>query len=860
MVLNKAITDISKLISRRMAACTLVFACLFPAPAAALAETAAAIEPVATAQIKPIETRSSAKISGTSEMVAPQMTEDGGQSISLSFPWNIPVGLAVFRRGDYLWIIFDHSQNINVDELAASAAPLVDELIQIPNYQALILRLKPKEGTYYTVRKEGLLWVVDLLKKPFPDEEHRYLQAFTQYDSRKQPYLFVPVSNTGNIVSTLDPEIGDTLIAAPSLDIGVGMEHPYTYPDLDILDSYQGIVIVSKTNDIVVSRATTGLSIQGYNRGLNISHNLEILKRQAMLSQDDSELSPLTGASNAALMNKSFVEAEEQLRGDIAAAPEEQKNKARLELAKYYVMRGLGTNALTIINQIKETGAPEAASERLYGLSGVANFLANRYEQAVEDFSYGRLPTLNEAIFWRTLSEAAVEYKDEYSGILLSFISLIRDYPDEIKDRIALVGARIALNAGDDLSTQNFIDILKNSRHPERLIPAIHYLTGKKLVLQGSPMSAVNEYKRILPMDSLKYTSLARKEIVELGLKLNLFPLDKAISEFERLRYAWGERSFKLELLDGLADMYIRKKDFANALRTLQELKNYAGYEDKPAVEDRMVRLFEDIYIRNEADNLSALKSLALYHDYEWLAPKSARYNTIVQKLSDRLVAVDLLDRAESLLTGQLRNVPMTPADRAKIGTRLALIYLFNHKDGEALLMLDDTENGAIPQTLALQRKIIRAKALTNLNREEEALALLKDDYSKNAILLKSEIFWNAGLWGPASDNLKYLIEKPVPGQPLSEEQINYILDWATALKKSGKETVIVRLRNKFMPYFKDTKYYSVFNILTGQLEDDKIDINSIDRMVNDVAAFSNFAKIYSNSLKLDDMDKDTEE
>ena len=202
----------------------------------------------------------------------------------------------------------------------------------------------------------------------------------------------------------------------------------------------------------------------------------------------------------------------------------------------------------------------------------------------------------------------------------------------------------------------------------------------------------------------------------------------------------------------------------------------------------------------------------------------------------------------------------MTPVDRAKIGTRLALIYLFNHKDGEALLMLDDTENGAIPQTLALQRKIIRAKALTNLNREEEALALLKDDYSKNAILLKSEIFWNAGLWGPASDNLKYLIEKPVPGQPLSEEQINYILDWATALKKSGKETVIVRLRNKFMPYFKDTKYYSVFNILTGQLEDDKIDINSIDRMVNDVAAFSNFAKIYSNSLKLDGIDKDTEE
>ncbi len=833
---------------------TLVLMCLSVSfKAFASVETAATVAPVAKAQIKPIETHSTTKISNKSDLVSPQMETQSESSISLSFPWNIPVGLAVFQRGDYLWIVFDHAQTINVDEMAANAAPMVDELIQIPNYQALILRLKLKDNTYYTVRKEGLLWVVDLLNRPFPDEQHKYVQAFTQYDSRRQPYLFVPIPNTGNIVSTLDPEIGDTLIVAPSMDIGVGSEKAYTYPDLDILASYQGIIIVSKTNDIVVNRATTGISIQGYNRGLNISHNLEILKRQALLSQEEADISPLTEAGRAELMSLPFLEAEEQLKNDIAQAPEEQKNKARLELAKYYVMKGLGTNALSIINSIKKTNAPEAQTERLHGLSGVANFLANRYEAAVEDFSYGKLPTINEAVFWRTLSEAAIDYKDEYSAILLSFISLIRDYPDEVKDRIALVGAKIALNAGDDLSTQNFIDILKNSKHPERLVPAVHYLTAKKLVLQGSPMSAVNEYKKILPLDSLKYTSLARKEIVSLGLKLNLFPIDKAIAEYERLRYAWGEKNFKLSLLDGLADMYARKKDFSNALRTLQELRDYVDYEQKADVENRMVRLFENIYVYNEADNLSALKALALYNDYEWLAAQSSQYNTIVQKLSDRLVAVDLLDRAENLLSNQLKNVPMTPIDRAKTGTRLALVYLFNDKDGEALRLLDDTEHSSIPETLSLQRKIIRAKALSNMSKQQEALNLLKDDYSKNAILLKSEIFWNAGLWGPASDNIKYLIEKPIPGQPLSEEQIGYILDWATALKKSGKETVIVRLRNKFMPYFKDTKYYSVFNILTGQLEEDKIDINSINKMINDVAAFSNFTKIYADSLKQGD-------
>lgn len=844
----------SKRLNRRVGFCTLVFACFsFGFQAFASVENTAAVSPISSAQIKPIETRSSATVSNRSELASPQIESKSSQSISLSFPWNIPVGLAVFQRGDYLWIVFDHAQSINIEEMAATAAPLAEELIQIPNYQALILRLKLKDNTFYTVRKEGLLWVVDLLNKPFPDEQHKYMQAFTQYDSRRQPYLFIPIPNTGNIVSTLDPEIGDTLIIAPSIDIGIGTERPYTYPDLDILSSYQGIIVVSKTNDIVVNRATTGISIQAYNRGLNISHNLDILKRQALLSQEEADISPLNTAGRAELMSMPFLEAEEQLKNDIAQAPEEQKNKARLELAKYYVMKGLGTNALSIINSIKKSDSPEAKTERLHGLSGVANFLANRYEAAVEDFSYGKLPSINEAVFWRTLSEAAIEYKDEHNAMLLSFISLIRDYPDEVKDRIALVGARIALNAGDDLSTQNFIDILKNSKHPERLVPAVHYLTAKKLVLQGSPMSAVNEYKKILPLDSLKYTSLARKEIVSLGLKLNLFPIDKAIAEYERLRYAWGERTFKLSLLDGLADMYARKKDYHNALRTLQELRDYADSDQKEAVENRMVRLFENIYVHNEADNMSALKALALYDDYEWLAAQSSQYNTIVQKLSDRLVAVDLLDRAENLLSNQIKNVPMTPIDRAKTGTRLALVYLFNDKDGEALRLLDDTEHASIPETLSLQRKIIRAKALSNMGKQQEALNLLKDDYSRNAILLKSEIFWNAGLWGPASDNIKYLIEKPIPGQPLSEEQIGYILDWATALKKSGKETVIVRLRNKFMPYFKDTKYYSVFNLLTGQLEEDKIDINSINKMINDVAAFSNFTKIYADSLKQGD-------
>ena len=206
-------------------------------------------------------------------------------------------------------------------------------------------------------------------------------------------------------------------------------------------------------------------------------------------------------------------------------------------------------------------------------------------------------------------------------------------------------------------------------------------------------------------------------------------------------------------------------------------------------------------------------------------------------------------------MQNQLRFGRLSGKERAAVGTRLALISLFEDKNIDALDFLDQTQSADIDATLEAQRKIIRAKTLSNLDRDEEAIDLLRDDYSKNALLLKSEIYWNAGMWNEASDSIRYLVEAPQPGKPLSQEQIGYILDWATTLQKSGKTTVLVRLRNKFLPYFENTKYYSPFSILTGNLENDKIDLKAINQTINDVQAFSNFTKLYNDSLKNNHLD-----
>ena len=115
---------------------------------------------------------------------------------------------------------------------------------------------------------------------------------------------------------------------------------------------------------------------------------------------------------------------------------------------------------------------------------------------------------------------------------------------------------------------------------------------------------------------------------------------------------------------------------------------------------------------------------------------------------------------------------------------------------------------------------------------------------------MKSEFYLDNQEWDKASATIRYLVEKPQPGKELTPEQISYVLDWATALNMAGKTTVLVRLRNKFMPFFKDTKYYSTFSILTSNLEDDKVDLKAINQVINDISAFRNFTRIYNDSLK----------
>ncbi len=784
---------------------------------------------------------------------------------SLRFVWNAPVNIATFKRNNKIWMVFDKPNRVDVAALKKEAKHLAKEIYTLPHPGGIIIVIVPTPGVKHSLRKEGLLWILDLYTGRPPNFKTQNMTIFTQYDSLKNSYLFIPTNYAGNVLSFLDPEIGDIISVATTSQLGLGFDSPYRYPDFDILEASQGLAFIVNAPDIMLNRGNSGITLKALGRSLNITHDLDTLKRNQRIKDIDTETSHINAFSlqiPQKLTTQNISDVVDDFKKQILAAPNDQKNLLRLKLAQYYIYNGLGTNALYILNQMRNLDLPETKTDRFFALSGIANFLARRYKQAVKDFSEGTLPNTEEGTFWITIAQSASEYKEENNTIIFAHISLMKDYPQAIKDEVAIIAAQHAIATNDDLSSQNFIDILRAVPNRLRdLTPQITYLTAQKLEMQGYLRNAIKEYSKLLNSDSIMFSAYARFHHTVLSQMINFIDTPTAIIELEKLRYAWGEKSFKIRLLNKLVEFYLKNKDYYNALRILNEEAFIVQEEQKTGIAKKMVKIFEDIFIGNHADeNLSPIKSLALYQDFKWVSALSPKQNMIIQKLADRLVAVDLLPRAQELLMTLLQKDDLTPNNYARIGSRLAVIYLFEKKPQEALDVLEATDSPFLTPETTNPRRIIASRALSALNRPKEALELLKDDNSPNAIVHKFEIYWNAGDWNNASNTIKQMIEEPTPGKPLSVEQINYILDWATTLKQAGKETVLIRLRNKFAPYFKNTPYQSAFNVLTNHLEKEKISIKDIKTIINDTKNFNDFAKFYTKTLEEHSEEKPNEE
>lgn len=776
-------------------------------------------------------------------------------AVALRFDWQEPVGAAVFRRGGVLWVVFDKRTNIDTAALVRDGAGLISSAEQVPATQGVVLRLTTKEGVNPSVKRSGLAWILEFMQQPLLPSAP--LQTDAQPNSPLGARLFVSVPEPGNVIAFRDPEMGDNLVVVPVIPLGHGVARTWEYPQVQVLASKQGVVVRPISDDVRVRPLRQGVEVSSTG-ALQVSSvsaeekaNVELESARAA-SSGMQAFRPLTRVldlekwKRADLQN--FIETRQELQRTIAFSKSAKtKEASRRELMQFYFTNGFEAEALGVM-EIMRAARPEIEDEQEFRmLRGAASWLMGRVADARTDLFSPVLDGTDEATFWRAAVVAKEGKIPEAAYDLRRMGAITQPYPKALKMPTATLVADAAVELGDVKQATQYLEVLGIDDPSETQRNQIDLVSGKLKALGGDPDGAISNWETV--MEGVHRPSRAKAAVArtELLLKLGHFSAADAIEEFEKLRFVWRGDDFEFALLRRLGGLYMEQSLFREGLNTLrQAATHFPTHENTNVVTKKMSDVFQDLYLKDGADVLAPVTAIALYDEFRELTPPGALGDEMIRKLADRLVGVDLLDRAADLLESQV-DFRLKGEEKARVGARLALIYLFDQKYKRALNALDKTKFTGVGEALALQRTLLRARGHVGLEDPEVALDLIRPEIGIDADGIRAGIYWRNGDWKNAAKALSSIVRSlgAKPRKPLTEHQALAVLSLAVAFTLDGNETGVSRSVASYGPAMAGTPYADAYQLITSGPELGMVNFRGLDEIVKKVDDFQGFMEVY---------------
>jgi hypothetical protein len=155
---------------------------------------------------------------------------------------------------------------------------------------------------------------------------------------------------------------------------------------------------------------------------------------------------------------------------------------------------------------------------------------------------------------------------------------------------------------------------------------------------------------------------------------------------------------------------------------------------------------------------------------------------------------VDLLGPAAQLLAYQIDKRLDTGLAKASVASRLAAIYLMDHKPQAAVDVLHNSQVSGIPDDIGHERLLLEARAFAALKQWDNALDLIDVDNSPDTSRLRADIYWESGNWDVAGQKLEDLLGSSwSDAAPLSDDQRAQVLRMAVAYSLANDEAGIDR-------------------------------------------------------------------
>lgn len=767
----------------------------------------------------------------------------------LSLDPHTPTRAAIYQRAGYGYIVFDRKLTLSAEAMTAGLPTprLHLEPLNLANASGFRFALLPNLDLRATLN--GTIWQI-YLSNQVPDIPVS-ATLVAQPDFALGARFLLPLPDAPEPVHINDPVVGDDLILVP-------LAQPEAFSvnrhmaDFSILPAAQGLVLKPLIDTITVHAVSDGIEISAEG-GLHLSPAVDTGAAQQSLQKTHAEAagkSLFDFALWGGQTSSTFTETRQRLQQIIVDVPESERNRARLELARFYFAHGYGEEASAMLAWIARDVRDLMSHPDFVALSGASKILAYHPEDGLSDLASPLLAGQPEVELWQGVAYAQMrDWKNAEERFFVSE-SQLDGYPEPFYSRFSILAIEAAFAVGKDREAAGWLDHFVNTPHRDDAKPAIQYLQGVLQAKGGHAEAAEDLWKQVAASPDRLYKVRASLALIDLGVSTGSLTPAQAADRLEALRFAWRGDDLELDILHRLGDFYIQAKNIKAGLNVLSEaVKLYPNSSMTPQIRTEMETIFRDIFLGDLGKNLTPLDALTLYQQYRDLMPSGKDGDAVIRNLSERLVAIDLLDQAANLLEDLAQN-RLQGVERAQTATRLAGIRLLDHKPDEALEDLALGENIVLSEDMQGERRLLRARALSELNRDDEAMALLKDVNRESAKVLRADLLMHAKRWDDAAKALLDLIgPAPQPGVLLSHSQAEWLVNCAIAYSLANDQVGLDSLAIDYGAAMAGTPQNDNFRILTEPEKSSQLrDVAAAQAKLGEVDMFQEFLNNYRKS------------
>jgi tetratricopeptide (TPR) repeat protein len=734
-----------------------------------------------------------------------------GADLKLSFAFETPVGAAVFHRADTLWIVFDAKSEIDLSALDGEPSRTVRGYEFTRTADADIVRLKLDRPHLTSVAADGPVWTVEIGDTAL--DPTRALDITRNLIGPNRSSVTIPFEAAQQVHEIADPEVGDRLFVVTALAPARGFIDEQDFIEFHALASTQGVVIEPLADDVDVRLAPDKIVVSRP-FGLTLSTSLQTLLHGSGLrpAMFDSQIWGFD-------RHGSYFERQSNLLAAAAEAPQNKRLAPRLDLARFYIARGMYPEAKGVLDVALADGRNSAESISALVLRAVAEVMMDRPDDALKDLAEPGVGDQHDAPLWRALAYARQGRWAKAREAFKTMEAAVATLPVELQ-RVALKDEmRSAIEVRDFDGASTDLNDFETIGVPHAMEPTIAVLMGRLAEGMGRPEDALAAYRTAA--DSWDRPAAAQGLLRETVLSYQLGDLkrDDVITQLESLTTIWRGDETEIEALKVLAHLYTEEGRYRDAFYVMRSAM--AARPDSALtrqIQDEAAATFDSLFLTNKGDTMPAIDALALFYDFRELTPIGARGDEMIRRLADRLVAVDLLDQAADLLQYQVDH-RLEGAARAQVATRLAVIYLMDRKPDRALATLRASRAADLSNDLRDQRLLLEARALSDLGRHELALEVIADVTSRPAIRLRADILWAAQRWDESAEQIELMCgDRYKDFQPLNEDERQDIMRAEIGYALAADSLGLGRFRDKYAAKMAETPDARAFEIVSAPL------------------------------------------